>query len=234
MPENTETPETPTETPDTPTTLPEPIQANVIINQTIGGQIFEVNPKTTAEQVKFADGTDLNTRMAVVERAASGAAVVRFAANIAERDALTGLNPGDKVIVEDATGDPTVTKGGARYVYLPEGAGFRKTSEDESMDVICNWDHLQDKPTSTVAQIDLAVAKAHSHDNVETLAHFTDDGTGNPLYKGKRINDGKVWIANVDSLEKIPTNLADCGLVFLNTTAASGGTGETGSETPAP
>lgn len=222
-----ETPESAeTTTPEAPE--PTPIQTNVTIAQTVGGQIFEFNPKTTATQVKFPDGMDLNTRMATVERAASGASVTKFAETIAERDALTGLNPGDLVIVADATGDPTVKSGGARYICLPDGAGFRKSSEDESMDYECTWEHIQGKPDVTVAQIELAVAKMHNHANAETLANFSDDGAGNALFMGKRINDGKVWIVSVDSFDKIPTNLADGGLVLLRTTPAPA------EETPAP
>jgi len=211
----------------TPETPAEPIQQGITMVQTVGGQVFELNPKTTAAQVKMADGMDMETRIQTVERAASGAAVVKFADTIAARDALTGLRPGDIVIVTDATGDATVDKGGARYVKLPDGEAsrFRKLSEDESMDIVCSWDHVEGRPASAVAQIDLAVAKQHSHDNYDTLTHLGDDGTNNLTYKGRRIDPGVVWVARVDSLDKIPTNLADGGLVIL-----SGASGETGGD----
>ena len=55
-------------------------------------------------------------------------------ANIAERNALTGLNIGDRVFVADATGDATVTSGWAIYVW--RGSAFSKTAEEEGLDVV--------------------------------------------------------------------------------------------------
>lgn len=199
-----------------------PIQVNTPLFQVSGGQTYQLNIETTASQVKCSDGMDIETRLQTVERAASGAAVVHFADDIAGRDALTGVNTGDTVIVADATGDATVGSGGARYVKLSDGS-FRKTSEDESMDVVCTWEHIENRPASTVAQIDLAVAKQHTHDNIETLAHISEDGTGKLLYKGRAISDGLVWVARVDSIDEIPFNLAEGGLVFLNAPAEDEG-----------
>lgn len=229
-------PETITETP-VEISMADLIQLCTDIVQTVGGQKFKVNPSTTAAQVKTADGLDVETRLATLERAASGAAVVRFADTIADRDAMTGLRPGDIVIVTDATADPTVEIGGARYVSLPDSKGFRKMSEDESMDVVCSWDHIRNKPASTPESIDLAVAKQHAHANYETIAHLSDDGAGNLLFKGSRVSDGKVWICSVDSIANTPANLADGGLVFVSTQAAgsggSAGTDEAGQQAQA-
>lgn len=55
-----------------------------------------------------------------------------IAANIAARDALV-LDVGDEVYVIDASGDPTVTSGGAKYIW--DGTAFLKIAEDESFDV---------------------------------------------------------------------------------------------------
>lgn len=230
-------PETPeTTTPETPVTLPDPVQANVTYAQTVGGIIFEHNPKTTAEQVKTRDGLNVETRLGTLEAAIAGKKQAYVKETIAERDALvgTGLQHGDRVFVIDATADATVEKGGAEYLYMTDNT-WLKLSELESMDIICNWAHLQDKPTSTVAQIDLAVAKAHVHDNIETIAHLSDDGAGNLLFKGKRINDGKAWVATVASLADTPANLADGGLLIINPALAAGGStdeseGDTGTD----
>jgi hypothetical protein len=60
-------------------------------------------------------------------------AVTRLFGTIAERDAATGLFPGQLVRVAIATGDPTVKRGGAYYEYL--GAeDWRKVAADEVMD----------------------------------------------------------------------------------------------------
>lgn len=183
--------------------------------QVNGGQTYKLNPETTAKQVKTSDGLNVEVTLAIIQRALAGNTTARFAETIAERDALTNLIPGDVVIVTDASDDETVQSGGARYCYLPDGAGFKKISEDESMDIVCDWAHVENKPESTVAQIDLAVAKQHQHDNTETLTHLSDDGAENLLFFGKRVCPDKVWVARVASLADIPTNLADNGLVIL-------------------
>lgn len=199
-----------------------PIQVNTALLQVAGGQRYEVNLKTTAEQVMLGDGSTVATRLNTLEKTVSGHTNTYIKANIAERDVLTGLVPGDQCWVLDATADPTVEKGGAKYLYMVDHT-WLKTGEAESMDIICDWNHIQGKPASAPADIDLAVAKQHVHANYDTLTHLSDDGAGNLLFKGKRINDGLVWSCMVDSVDKIPANLADGGLVFLQETGGEGG-----------
>ena len=55
-------------------------------------------------------------------------------ADIAARDALTGLVASDEVYVIDASGDPTVDSGGAKYIW--DGTQYLKQAEDESFDVV--------------------------------------------------------------------------------------------------
>lgn len=54
-------------------------------------------------------------------------------ADIAARNALTGLTTGDRVFVVDASADATVTSGWAIYVW--RGSGFTKVAEEEGLDV---------------------------------------------------------------------------------------------------
>lgn len=222
MPEQTEQ----TTTPENPVHLKTPLV------HSIGGALYQLDVETTADQVKTQDGLNVEIRLGTLEAAVAGKKQAYIKNNIAERDALvgTGLQHGDRVFVIDATADATVEKGGAEYLYMTDNT-WLKISELESMDVICNWAHLQDKPTSSVAQIDLAVAKQHTHDNIETLTHLSDDGAGNLLFKGKRINDGLVWVATVPTLADIPANLADGGLVIVNpnmTGVSASGADDTG------
>lgn len=56
-------------------------------------------------------------------------------ANIAARNALTGLSIGDRVFVIDATGDATVSSGWAIYVYRGPST-WTKVAESEGMDLI--------------------------------------------------------------------------------------------------
>ncbi len=56
-------------------------------------------------------------------------------ANIAARNALDGsMSVGDRVMVDDATADGTVTVGWALYQWLSSGA-WRKIAEAESLDI---------------------------------------------------------------------------------------------------
>ena len=64
----------------------------------------------------------------------------RVVADIAARDALTGLTIGDQVFVTDATGDATVTTGGAIYRWT--GAGWNKIFEAEGMDAVSATSNL--------------------------------------------------------------------------------------------
>ena len=68
-------------------------------------------------------------------------------ANIATRNALTGLTIGDRVFVIDATGDATVTSGWAIYVW--RGAAFTKVAEQEGLDVVIGGANLSYTPSPT-------------------------------------------------------------------------------------
>lgn len=91
------------------------------------------------------------------------------------------------ILVIDATDDPTVNSGSALYAYDHTEDEFHKLSEYESMDVSVTWDSISGKPSSTPAQIDSAIAKAHEHANKAVLDKFSEDGEG-VLYNGAAIN----------------------------------------------
>lgn len=199
--------------------------ARIVINlptpmfQAVGGQLYKLLLETTAAQVSMSDGVSVETRVNTLERALAANTTTRFADNIAARDALTGLIPGDRVHVSDATADASVTSGGATYIWMP-GLEWRKLSEDESMDLIFAWDRLEGKPASAAADIDLAVARQHVHGNKVELDALADDGADNLLYKGRRINDGKVDVACATDLGAIPDGLRDGGLLIVNPAGA--------------
>ena len=196
-------------------------EARIVINlptpmfQAVGGQLYKLLLETTAAQVKMGDGVTVETRVNTLERALAANTTTRFADTIADRDALTGMIPGDRVYVTDAT----VLKGGATYIWMPE-LRWRKLSEEESMDVVLSWDRLEGKPASAAAEIDLAVAQRHAHANKAELDRLSDDGTGNLLYGGRRINDGKVEVASTTDAGVIPENLRDGGLLIVNPAGA--------------
>jgi hypothetical protein len=68
-------------------------------------------------------------------------------ADIAARNALTGLTTGDRVFVVDASADATVTSGWAIYVW--RGAGFTKVAEQEGLDVSVGGTNLSYTPSAT-------------------------------------------------------------------------------------
>ena len=107
---------------------------------------------------------------------------------IAARDALT-LTVARYVLVKSAIGDPTVTSGAATYLFDPAGSTpatkWTKVSEAESLDIQLTWAALIGKPSSTVAQIDAAVAAAHSHANKASIDKIGQDAGGNLTYNGQ-------------------------------------------------
>lgn len=118
----------------------------------------------------------------------SSGAPVLFAADIPARDALEpGLTQAVFVLVQDATGDPTVDAGAALYAWNPSTSTWLKVAEYESMDITFTWDAIQGKPTSTPTQIDNAVSLAHSHANKATLDNLSADADG-LLYSGQPVN----------------------------------------------
>lgn len=66
-----------------------------------------------------------------------------------------------------------------------------------------------------------AVTKRHEHANkADVLDKLSDDGSGNLLFDGKRIDDGKVDVASTTGIDTIPANLRDGGLLIVNAAGA--------------
>ena len=65
------------------------------------------------------------------------------------------------------------------------------------------------------------MTKRHEHANkAAVLDKLSDDGSGNLLFDGKRIDDGKVDVASTTSIDTIPANLRDGGLLIVNAAGA--------------
>ena len=109
---------------------------------------------------------------------------IRVVADITARDALAPTR-NVLALVLDATADVTVQSGAALYVFDSETeSGWVKVSEFESLDVVLDWSAIQNKPSSTVAQIDDAVAKAHVHANKAQIDKIGEDVNGEMTYNG--------------------------------------------------
>ena len=116
----------------------------------------------------------------------SSLSALRVIPNIAARDALK-LTANTMALVLDATGDLTglVSKGGAMYLWSIDTLTWTKVSEYESMDMSLKWGSIDGKPSSTVADIDLAVTNSHTHSNKTLLDKLTADVDGNLMYDSK-------------------------------------------------
>ena len=123
----------------------------------------------------------------LVNTAVAGASNIFVVADIAARDALAPTVVTQAIVV-DATNDTTVKSGSATYVYDPVGDAWKKIAEHESMDVVLQWANIQGRPSSTVAEIDDAVAKKHSHTNMTTLDKLSQDVDSQLTYNGKNLH----------------------------------------------
>ncbi len=110
--------------------------------------------------------------------------------DIAARDALSAFT-GMHALVLDSTADPTVEAGGAEYVY--DGTGWQKISELNDLDMVINWEDIQNKPTYLGSFINLPdtpdtytghggkiVAVRQTEDGIEfinTVTNNVDGGT---------------------------------------------------------
>lgn len=87
-----------------------------------GGALYRILPETESDQIHVShSGENLSEVLARIDHALGGETNMRFVANIASRNELANISPGDRVYVVDASADPTVPVGnnGAMYIYLP-------------------------------------------------------------------------------------------------------------------
>jgi hypothetical protein len=135
---------------------------------------------STGAAKRVISQTDIETLISDAIAAANELVIV---ADIAERNALTPTYA-QYVYVIDATADTTVASGGATYLYNTVGPVWIKISEAESMDVVLDWEDIQNGPSSTPQEIDDAVAAAHSHTNKTQLDNIGEDANGLLTYNG--------------------------------------------------
>lgn len=115
--------------------------------------------------------------------AGSGGAII--VDTIAERNAIATPQNAQQVYVVDASADPTVASGGATYIYRLSNTTWIKQSEAESLDLSLAWANITGRPTSTTANIDLAVTQRHTHANKTELDKIGQDVNGDFTYEGE-------------------------------------------------
>lgn len=175
------------------TALPSKLEAHSIylISTTEKPDYYEMyvtNADGTKAKRQFGE-QDVRTLLAEFNASKGQLSVVE---TIANRNAIPQKVVGTEVFVKDATQDPTVKSGGARYLW--DGTQWIKVSETESMDINQSWGALRDKPNSSVQQIDAAVANSHTHSNISQLNKIGEDSSGNLTYGGNPVKTE--WSSN--------------------------------------
>lgn len=140
-------------------------------------------------------------------------------ADIAARDALTGLPDGYKVFVTDASGDAAVDSGWAIYRYHvavgEESAGWTKVAEGESLDIIHDWANIQNRPVTDEELLD-AVAKKHAHGNSAVLTLLTATEAGKLQYNGADVGNTLLASKMVTEVPDVwPADVRTDGILFL-------------------
>ena len=116
-------------------------------------------------------------------------------ANIAARNALTGLTVGDRVFVIDATGDATVTAGWAIYVW--RGSAFTKVAEQEGLDVVVGGANL----SYTASPTQGVVVSSTGDDAVIPAANGTNAGLMLPTQVNKLSHVSVTQPVDLDAIE---------------------------------
>ena len=164
------------------TALPSKLAANSIYFVASGNDHTEiyVTGKSASKVRRVINEADVKR---LINAATDKLGALEIVANIAARDAMS-LSANAMVLVLDASADSTVKAGAATYAYRHSDTSWTKISEAESLDLNLSWANLTGKPTSTAADLDDAVSKAHSHPNKTQLGLIGQDASGNFTYNG--------------------------------------------------
>ena len=169
----------------------------------VNGNLF--HPETDATQVKTADGSNVETKLASLQTAVSGKVPCYVVNDIAARDGLESPKQGDLCWVKDATADATVSTGAAQYIY--DGSEWVKIAEAESMDLVVNWADIQGKEA-----VEAAMGKAHEHANADLLDGISASGDTMTV-NGKTYYSGRM-VAIIENGAEIPADMNPNGIVF--------------------
>jgi len=117
-------------------------------------------------------------------------------------------SPAKFAFVSDATGDTTVNRGFAIYVFI-RGA-WKKLFEEEAMDrdgglvISTRWENIVGKPSSAVQQIDEAVRASHTHDNAEVLNELSAVN-GRLYYNGEPVDSVSKYTRYLQLIRPVDT-----------------------------
>ena len=165
----------------------------------------QILPETSADQVKTADGSNVETQLASLQTAIRGKVPCHIVNDIAARDGLESPKQGDLCWVKDATADETVSTGAAQYIY--DGSAWVKIAEAESLDLVVNWADIQGKEA-----VEAAMGKAHEHANADVLNGISATGD-TAIINGKTYYSGRM-VAIIENGGQIPADMNPNGIVF--------------------
>ena len=168
-------------------------------------------PETSADQVKTADGSNVETKLKTLESAVSGKVPCHIVEDIPARDGLESPKQGDLCWVKDASADESVNSGAAQYIY--DGSAWVKIAEAESLDLVVNWADIQGKEA-----VETAMAKAHEHANADILNGISASGDTMTV-NGKTYYSGRM-VAIIENGAEIPADMNPNGIVFEKAPAA--------------
>ena len=152
-----------------------------------------VTGATTGTVKRIINETDINLLVSNAISAANELTIVPdiYARNQYIAPGTTSTTAKYAFVVSASTGsnglfDATVQSGGATYLYNPDigVTNWIKISEAESMDVTVNWADINGRPSSSVADIDDAVSKRHTHANKTQLDNIGENADGLLTYNG--------------------------------------------------
>lgn len=138
---------------------------------------------TTADASSIKRIVNIDDVQAMINSSISASNAFEIVDDIAARNVLP-LAGNKFVLVLNATGDPSVTSGAATYAWRSAISAWVKISEYESMDVVLDWAAIQNKPASTIFDIDSAVAQRHTHANFTELNKIGENNAGDFQYVG--------------------------------------------------
>ena len=137
---------------------------------------------------------------------------------IAERNSLSDLVKGDRCYV--------VTEGDS---YIWDGSTWLIMADADWANVSLEWDNIVGRPISTVANIDDAVSKRHTHTNQAILDGITSLGSGKIITDAERIKlsgieegANKYIHPDTDGYKHIPAAGAENANKVLKATATAG------------
>lgn len=118
---------------------------------------------------------DVNAKIPLAQLPDVAKSQTYVVANPTGRQALSGMLTGDRAY-ETETGDS----------YIWDGTQWLILADADWENVNLQWANIVDKPTSTIANIDDAVTKRHSHSNKTTLDSITSAGSGSIMTSAER------------------------------------------------